>query len=275
MRNNNSRGDRGQMRALTPDHEPVRALTTPATSRSSWSLRRTWAREAGRGRPRDRPRDAHDAATAGARGHAATRHRCRQQGRGAYGTGHAAAMEPLGALTDRTALARPSTVTWTDDDIDACLFRMFALPRRRRSRPSTASTSTRRDQPDPEAAPAPARAVGGRGGRRAIFAAFGIGKTVIQLETLRLTSSARAAAALIVCPLGVQQEFEHDAAMLGIELHRIRTTDEALALPGGAIAITNYEPVRDGKLDPNVFTVASSTRRRSSARSARRPTRRS
>jgi DNA modification methylase len=62
--------------------------------------------------------------------------------------------------------------------------------------------------------------------------------------------------ALIVCPLGVRQEFAHDAVMLGLELHFVRTTAEALALPAGAIAITNYEPVRDGKLDPNVFTVA-------------------
>jgi SNF2 family DNA or RNA helicase len=95
-----------------------------------------------------------------------------------------------------------------------------------------------------------------RGGRRAIFAAFGTGKTVIQLETVRLTLTRSGGKALIVCPLGVQQEFAHDAAMLGLTLNRIRTTEQALALPEGAIAITNYEPVRDGKLDPNVFTVA-------------------
>jgi hypothetical protein len=96
-----------------------------------------------------------------------------------------------------------------------------------------------------------------RGGRRAIFSAFGTGKTIIQLETLRLVLTRADGRALIVCPLGVQQEFAHDAAMLGLTLHRIRTTAEALALPEGAIAITNYEPVRDGKLDPSVFTVAS------------------
>ncbi len=96
-----------------------------------------------------------------------------------------------------------------------------------------------------------------RGGRRAIFAAFGTGKTIIQIETLRLTIAAADGRALIVCPLGVQQEFAHDADMLDLELHRIRTTAEALALPAGAIAITNYEPVRDGKLDPNVFAAVS------------------
>jgi DNA modification methylase len=97
-----------------------------------------------------------------------------------------------------------------------------------------------------------------RGGRRAIFAAFGIGKSVIQLETIRLTLEEAGGRGLIVCPLGVQQEFAHDANLLGLpEPDRIRTTDEALALPDGTLAITNYEPVRDGKLDPSVFTAVS------------------
>ncbi len=95
------------------------------------------------------------------------------------------------------------------------------------------------------------------GGRRAVFAAFGTGKSMIQLETLRLTIKRAAGSALIVCPLGVQQEFEHDAAMLGLQAERIRTTEQALALPEGSIALTNYEPVRDGKLDPNVFRAVS------------------
>jgi DNA modification methylase len=93
------------------------------------------------------------------------------------------------------------------------------------------------------------------GGRRAIFAAFGVGKSVCQLEVLRLTLERAGGRGLIVCPLGVQQEFAHDAAMLGMELVRIRTTAEAQDLERGQIAITNYEPVRDGKLDPNHFTV--------------------
>jgi DNA modification methylase len=96
-----------------------------------------------------------------------------------------------------------------------------------------------------------------KGGRRAIFAAFGTGKSVIQLEVLRLVLTRAGGRALIICPLGVQQEFAHDAGMLGLTLHRIRTTAEALALPAGSIAITNYEPVRDEKLDPNVFTAVS------------------
>jgi DNA modification methylase len=99
-----------------------------------------------------------------------------------------------------------------------------------------------------------------RGGRRAIFAAFGLGKSVMQLETVRLTLEHGPVngRGLIVCPLGVRQEFERDAQMLGMPpLVRIRTTAEALALPASAIALTNYEPIRDGLLDPSVFTVTS------------------
>ncbi|MFT4225329.1 DNA methyltransferase [Micropruina sp.] len=91
------------------------------------------------------------------------------------------------------------------------------------------------------------------GGRRAIFAAFGLGKTLMQLETLRLTLGGRGRA-LIVLPLGVRQEFTHDAAMLGIPVQFIRRTDE---ITGDGIYLTNYESVRDGRLDPNEFTAAS------------------
>ncbi len=41
------------------------------------------------------------------------------------------------------------------------------------------------------------------GGRRAIFAAFGLGKSVMQLEILRLILAHISGKALIVCPLGV------------------------------------------------------------------------
>jgi hypothetical protein len=93
------------------------------------------------------------------------------------------------------------------------------------------------------------------GGRRAIFAAFGLGKSVMQLEALRLTLvKAGGGRGLIVAPLGVRQEFRRDAAMLGIPLTFIRSIEEAG--PEG-LYITNYETVRDGKLDPRHFTAAS------------------
>lgn len=93
------------------------------------------------------------------------------------------------------------------------------------------------------------------GGRRAIFCAFGLGKTVIQLETVRLTRERAGGMGLIVIPLGVRLEFMRDAAMLGIRVKFIRSIDEADD-PAG-IYLTNYETVRDGKLDPRAFTVAS------------------
>ncbi len=92
------------------------------------------------------------------------------------------------------------------------------------------------------------------GGRRAIFAAFGLGKTIMQLETLRLTLEEAGGSGLIVAPLGVRQEFTRDAAMLGIPVAFVRRTED---VTGPGIYLTNYESVRDGRLDPNVFTAVS------------------
>ena len=96
-----------------------------------------------------------------------------------------------------------------------------------------------------------------RGGRRAIFAQFGLGKTVMQLEALRLTMAhvGPQARGLIVCPLGVRQEFAHDARMLGNEPPTFIRTTAAATEPG--LYITNYESIREGKLDPTGFDVVS------------------
>lgn len=93
------------------------------------------------------------------------------------------------------------------------------------------------------------------GGRRACFAAFGLGKTVIQIEAVRLTRERTGGRALIVIPLGVRQEFFRDAAMLGVPVAFIRRIEEASDPEG--IYLTNYETIRDGKLSPHHFTVAS------------------
>jgi hypothetical protein len=93
-----------------------------------------------------------------------------------------------------------------------------------------------------------------RGGRRACFAAFGLGKTFIQLEVVRLTLQKVGGRGLIVIPLGVRQEFMRDAAKLGIEVRFIRSIEEA---DETGIYLTNYETVRDGKIDPRKFSVAS------------------
>ena len=94
------------------------------------------------------------------------------------------------------------------------------------------------------------------GGRRAIFAKFGLGKTIMQLETLRLimAKAPDADRALIVCPLGVRAEFVNDAAKLGLSLTFVRRTEE---VTGPGIYITNYESVRDGRLDPSIFGAVS------------------
>ena len=94
-----------------------------------------------------------------------------------------------------------------------------------------------------------------RGGRRALFTAFGTGKSFMQLEIARLILlKSGGGKGLIVCPLGVRQEFTRDAAKLGTPIRFIRTTAEATE---EGIYLTNYESVREGKLDPRGFTVVS------------------
>ncbi len=93
------------------------------------------------------------------------------------------------------------------------------------------------------------------GGKRAIFAAFGLGKSVMQIETLRLTIEKAGGKALVVAPLGVRQEFRRDGRMLGVEFKFIRTPSEMV--DSCDFYITNYESVRDGKLDPDLFTAVS------------------
>lgn len=93
-----------------------------------------------------------------------------------------------------------------------------------------------------------------RKGRAAIFAAFGLGKTVMQLEAVRLILSRAGGKGLIVAPLGVRLEFMKDAAMLSIALKFVRSIDEC---GSDGLYITNYETVRDGKIDPRRFSVVS------------------
>lgn len=94
-----------------------------------------------------------------------------------------------------------------------------------------------------------------RGGCRAVFAAFGLGKSVMQIEILRLIQKYAGGAVLVCIPLGVRQEFRRDGEMLGVTFKFIRTAGEMEH--GHVFYLTNYESVRDGKLDPNLFTAAS------------------
>lgn len=103
------------------------------------------------------------------------------------------------------------------------------------------------------------------GGRRAIFAAFGLGKSIMQLLILQiiLRKVGFGALGLIVAPLGVRMEFMKDAALLGLTLHFVRTDAEIDAIVAAAdpadthLFITNYESVREGKIAVGRFTVAS------------------
>lgn len=98
-----------------------------------------------------------------------------------------------------------------------------------------------------------------KGGRRALFEAFGLGKTVQQLEYCRIVTKYQGGKALIVLPLGVKQEFTKDAINLlgwpaGPEY--VRTMAEVKAAKGN-IMVTNYERVRDGDIEPTYFTATS------------------
>lgn len=97
-----------------------------------------------------------------------------------------------------------------------------------------------------------------RRGRAACFSLFGLQKTSTQLEAVRLTlQAAGGGRALIVCPLGVRSEFRRDALDLlrwPLAPHFIRSSAEAQR---NGIYLTNWETVREGKIDPSLFSVAS------------------
>ena len=97
-----------------------------------------------------------------------------------------------------------------------------------------------------------------KGGRRALFEAFGLGKTVQEIEFCHLAAEHIGGRALIVLPLGVKQEFTRDAVeLLGYERPEYcRTMDEVKACDS-QIVLTNYERVRDGDIDPSYFAATS------------------
>jgi DNA modification methylase len=99
-----------------------------------------------------------------------------------------------------------------------------------------------------------------RGGNRAIFAAFGLGKTLIQIQILESILASTPGAGLIVCPLGVKAEFVRDARrFFNIDFVYVRTDAEyrEYAHGGQRFFLSNYERVRDSNLDPNQFTITS------------------
>ncbi|NUR78474.1 MAG: DNA methylase N-4, partial [Thermoleophilia bacterium] len=106
---------------------------------------------------------------------------------------------------------------------------------------------------------------GVQGGRRAFFLDFGLGKSTVQVEAGRIMLQKVCAGSgdrdnvagevlgLIVGPLGCRSDMIADAAQLGVRLQFVRGMDEVRAeqaKPDGArMFLTNFETVRDGKLD--------------------------
>ena len=97
-----------------------------------------------------------------------------------------------------------------------------------------------------------------RGGRRALFESFGLGKTVQEIEFCHLAAGHEGGQALIVLPLGVKQEFTRDAVeVLGYEKPVYCRTMEEVKVCDAEIILTNYERVRDGDIDPAYFAATS------------------
>ena len=93
-----------------------------------------------------------------------------------------------------------------------------------------------------------------KGGRRALFESFGLGKTLQQLVIMQQCIKHEKGNALIVAPLGVRQEFKRDAQMLlKTDVVYIKKRSEITDYPIGTIFITNYERIRDGDIDPKLF----------------------
>jgi len=112
-----------------------------------------------------------------------------------------------------------------------------------------------------------------KGGRRALFSSFGLGKTVTQLEAVRIImeheqggpfknsifyNKVNCKKALIVAPLAVVHVFQDDAErLLGMEKPVYVKNMAEVTRCTSPIMITNYERVRDGDIDPAYFIAVS------------------
>ncbi|HCB76782.1 MAG TPA: DNA methylase N-4 [Sphingomonas bacterium] len=112
-----------------------------------------------------------------------------------------------------------------------------------------------------------------RRGRAALFEAFGLGKSIQQilivdiiLDKVEAQLSAgerdylrgKPNMGLIVAPLGVRREFIRDAELLGKRLHFVKSDAEIDAIGDDCgLYLTNYESVRDGKINVSRFTAVS------------------
>jgi DNA modification methylase len=95
-----------------------------------------------------------------------------------------------------------------------------------------------------------------RGGRRAIFASFGLHKTAAQIEAMRWVGQHTGKPTLIGMPLGVRQEFriqaeQHFRGDHAVDIRFIRKDSEID--DERTIYLTNYESIREGKITPALF----------------------
>ncbi|MDM1073666.1 DNA methylase N-4 [Empedobacter brevis] len=92
------------------------------------------------------------------------------------------------------------------------------------------------------------------GGRRAIFASFGLGKSMMQLEIAKQVIEITNKPFLICMPLAVVGEFKRDNEFLetGLKIEYITETTESIQY-SKKIYLTNYERVRKGDINPEMF----------------------
>lgn len=95
-----------------------------------------------------------------------------------------------------------------------------------------------------------------RGGRRAVFANFGLGKTRMHLQMAKWVYEHTGGRYLFVAPLGVRHVFiEEDGPEMGMCIQYVRTDEEVKAAKSPFL-ITNYERVRDGDISLGQFAGA-------------------
>ncbi|MGG5486277.1 DNA methyltransferase [Gaetbulibacter sp. PBL-D1] len=93
-----------------------------------------------------------------------------------------------------------------------------------------------------------------QGGRRAVFASFGLGKTIMQLEIARQVIFKTNKPFLIGLPLGVIGEFKKDIKLLDEDEHIQYITDtDSIDSLVPMIYLTNYERIRKGDIDASKF----------------------
>lgn len=96
------------------------------------------------------------------------------------------------------------------------------------------------------------------GGRRAIFASFGLGKSVMQLELAKQIIAETGKPFLICMPLAVVGEFKRDNQLLETNLALQYITDtDGIDQYEAKIYVTNYERIRKGDIDPKKFSGVS------------------